>query len=427
MFHILPLLVCAGLVVAAPAHGWSPLDLPEQGLATAPDIEGSVDSEPTPEDDRNSWLKRDQLLGDVGGLRPLLERYGMTFELNSYDEGFSSPNVRLENETGREYHGLTDLVLTLDTESARWWNGGRFVITLQNTRGGDISNIVGDAQGISNIVAPPGTRFAEYHLVQETAGGRLVFKVGKQDANADFVVSDGGGEFINSSFGLIPTVPLPTFPAPAMGAMGSWQPTDFLKIKAGYWDGAPIVGSGSFGTAFDGSGGNVSALGVEITPFGGSLLDGTFRIGVWHHSEVEVVEELKDTRRTSLGAADGLYFTADQGLWEDDVRRLAVFAQGGWGRADRSAFANYFGGGLTFSAPFTRRPNDVVGIGVAWAEIGDIERASPDSTSETVIELFYKLPITPWMTLNPDIQWVDRPSGLDGGAFVAGLRVATVF
>ncbi|MCX7399507.1 MAG: hypothetical protein NT138_17715 [Planctomycetales bacterium] len=43
-------------------------------------------------------------------------------------------------------------------------------------------------------------------------------KLGKQDAKADFAFVDLGGDFINSSFGLIPTVPLATWPNPGMGA-----------------------------------------------------------------------------------------------------------------------------------------------------------------------------------------------------------------
>jgi len=44
-----------------------------------------------------------------------------------------------------------------------------------------------------------------------------------------------------------------------------------------------------------------------------------------------------------------------------------------------------------------------------------------------VVELFYKIPVLGWMTLNPDIQWIHRPGGTDHTAFAAGLRVATVF
>jgi len=68
-----------------------------------------------------------------------------------------------------------------------------------------------------------------------------------------------------------------------------------------------------------------------------------------------------------------------------------------------------------------------VGLGVAYADFGHMGRDHPDSTSETVVELFYKLPVTPWLTLNPDLQWVHRPSGIQGTALVAGLRVETIF
>ena len=422
---ILVLVLC--LVIVRPSAA-SDLGLPRRDTPTSPrDLDEVIVAETGRGSDSKTWRHRDRLLGDMGGLRPWLAKYGMTFELNSLDEGFAKPDGGLSAESGQRYAGLTDFILSFDTEAVGWWEGGLFVVDLQNTRGGDISDLVGDAQGISNIVAPPGTRFAEYHLIQHFAGGRLAVKIGKQDANADFVVSNGGGEFINSSFGIIPTVPLPTFPAPALGLMGAWQASERIKVKAGYWDGAPALGSGCFGTAFDGSGGTVAAVGAEIAPFGGRILEGTYRVGAWRHSEVEIAAKARTLTDVTLGPAAGIYFTADQGLWEGDQRRLAFFAQGGWGEGDRSAFSRYFGGGLTFTAPLKNRPDDIVGIGVAHAEIGEIDRLHANCTSETVVEIFYQLSVTPWMTLSPDIQWVSRPSGSAGSALVAGFRIATLF
>jgi porin len=423
------LILILGIVffINGSAHAADPVGVIDSTPRTAvvdPDHGLEIASEPT----QQTWRTREQLLGDLGGFRPMLARHGMTFEISSQDEGFANPDGALDTSEDSRYAGLTDIVFTLDTSGAGWWNGGLFVIDLQNTRGGDISDVVGDVQGVSNIVAPPGTRFAEYYLDQGFADGRFRLKIGKQDANADFVVSDGGGEFVNSSFGLIPTVPLPTFPNPALGVMAGWSPSKVVHFKAGYWDGSGTEGSGISASILTGSGGTIGAAGIEITPFGNAIIDGTYRVGVWRHSELELAAPANGPGSEPLtGPAEGVYFTIDQGLWEDDDRRLSVFAQGGWGEADRSAVGTYFGGGLTLHGPFRSRPRDAVGIGVAHAEIGELERGEGIGGSETVIEAFYKLPVTSWMTLHPDFQWISRPGGTDGTAFVAGLRVWTVF
>lgn len=259
-----PLPVNAGEGVSHPAsnHG------SEGELAQVLEVE--VEDQTT----RSTWRTRDRLLGDLGGLRPWLEGMGLSIEITSVDEGLGSPGESDRTGAARHYAGLTDLVLSRDTEAAGWWRGGAIVVDLQNVRGGDLSEVVGDLQGVSNIVGPPGTRLAEYHLVQVLAGGRVRVKLGKQDANADFVVSEGGGELVNSSFGLVPTVPLPTYPAPALGAMVAWSAHERVLVATGIWDGAPEVGSGCM-RAFDGSGGTVSAVGLEVAAFGDAILPGT--------------------------------------------------------------------------------------------------------------------------------------------------------
>ena len=416
-------LMIASVVPAADLVGITPRSY-EEPVRDADGIDAEIRSEST----KTTWRTREQLFGDMGGFRNMLARHGMSFVLQSLDESFANPNCALATTGESRYAGLTDVIFTIDTEGADWWKGGFFFVDLQNSRGGDISDVVGDIQGISNIVAPPGTRFSEYFIDQNFAEGRFRLKVGKQDANADFVVSEGGGEFINSSFGIIPTVPLPTYPAPALGVMGGWSPGKTIHVKAGYWDGSPTLGSGISTEILTGSSGGVGAVGLEIRPFGGSIIDGTYRIGYWRHSEIELaIPAAKEDSSVVTGPADGIYFTADQGLWESGPRRLSFFAQGGWGEADRSVVGSYYGAGLTFSAPFNSRPNDVLGLGVAHAEIGKLERRDGYADSETVIEFFYRLPVTAWMTLNPDLQWVYRPGGADGTAFVAGLRVAAVF
>lgn len=365
----------------------------------------------------------DALLGTLGGLRPWLAEHGMALEIQSLDEGLSGGQRGGGVPAEQHYAGLTDVVFTVDTAAAGWWSGGEIVVDLQNVRGDDPSASVGDIQGVSNIVGPSGTRLAEYYLDQSTGDGSLSFKLGKQDANADFVVSDGGGEFLNSSFGLVPTVPLPTYPAPALGVMTRWRASEHLLLKAGVWDGASEVGSGCLDTALDGSGGYVAAAGLELGVAPNNL-DGTYRLGAWHHSEVRIGASVKDAGDDIVGSADGLYLSADQSVWSDGIRRLAVFAQAGWAESDRSTISRYAGGGLTLHAPLSGRPDDVAGLALAHAELGYADRPSPDCDTETVIELFYRISVTPWLDIQPDLQLVDDPNGATGQAWVFGLRTS---
>ena len=266
MTRLIRTLGVGSLMVAANVSGTDLVGMvPDTNAETAYSGSG-LDAEISNDPTKPTWRTREQLLGDMGGFRSMLARHGMSFVLQSLDESFANPDGALNAIEDSRYAGLTDVIFTIDTEGAGWWKGGFFFIDLQNSRGGDISEVVGDIQGISNIVAPPGTRFSEYFIDQNFADGRYRLKIGKQDANADFVVSEGGGEFINSSFGIIPTVPLPTYPAPALGVMGGWSPSKVIHVKAGYWDGSPTLGSGISTEILTGSSGGVGAVGVEIQP-----------------------------------------------------------------------------------------------------------------------------------------------------------------
>lgn len=82
----------------------------------------------------------------------------------------------------------------------------------------------------------------EYWYEHSFADGALIVKAGKQDVNADFAYVDVGGDFINSSFGLIPTVHVSIWPNPGLGIAALADITDLLHFRAGVYDGAPAFG-----------------------------------------------------------------------------------------------------------------------------------------------------------------------------------------
>jgi porin len=96
------------------------------------------------------------------------------------------------------------------------------------------------------------------------------------------------------------------------------------------------------------------------------------------------------------------------------------------------------------------RDGDTVGIGISYARIGararrfdsdvaffDSVTFHPRRSSETVLELTYQAPVTPWLTLQPDFQYIFNPGGgvasstnptrRIGDAAVLGLRGVVIF
>jgi porin len=377
------------------------------------------------------WWQRDRLLGDLGGLRPWLGERGIELEIVSTDEGLGlADGGPARSETAR-YAGLTDLSIAVDTADAGWWDGGQLVALLQNARGRSLTeDRVGDLQTISNIDAPKLTQVSEYYLEQRVGTARL--KVGRQDANADFVVADGAAELVSSSFGLVPTVPLPTYPAPALGVAAFVPLGSRVELGAGLWDGAAEVGSDAFETAFDGQGGEVAAAQLAVRTGGKTVLPGTYQLGVWHHSSVALDEDVAGAADPVTDAASGIYLIADQELWRRDGAVLHGFLQGGAGDGEATGIASYVGAGLTFEGFLPARPDDRIGIGFARAAVHDVPvevaassvqaPATSRTLRETVVEAYYAAPLLPWLVVKPDLQLVMDPGGDGDDALVLGVR-----
>ena len=118
-------------------------------------------------------------------------------------------------------------------------------------------------------------------------------------------------------------------------------------------------------------------------------------------------------------------------------------------RQDRSPIYVYVDAGLTWKGTFPGRDDDIVGVAFAWANLSHSLRSldhdvftftgvnQPIQSSEMVLEVTYKAPITPWLMLQPDFQYIIRPGGgipnpnnptsTIGNAAVFGLRSVITF
>jgi len=115
---------------------------------------------------------------------------------------------------------------------------------------------------------------------------------------------------------------------------------------------------------------------------------------------------------------------------------------------DRNRSDLFIEGGVNWKGPFPGRSHDAGGIALTYAGIGAAARrhsqdvvfysglGTPYAQGEPIIEATYRLRLTPWFKLQPDLQYVINPgAGIPTprsplplkNALVAGVRVTVNF
>jgi porin len=336
----------------------------------------------------DDWPYGDRATGTWNGARTALEDRGVHFEANYTAETFT------RDADAIAYHGNTDLILDIDTKKARLWNGGTIHVYGEDGHGDGISKRPGFAMPVSNYEAPDFTQLSELWLLQELPYGVTV-RLGKQDANRDFAAPRFGGNFMNSSFGVLPTAPIPSYPAPALGAAAFLQTTKWLALRGGIYEGDSRIQSVG-GTTFDAKSGGVAigAANVDVNELGGR--DFLVQLGGWGHTGLD--------RAGGFGIVD--YFLPFDA---NDRHAVQAFVRGNVEPDATAPDAKvYLGGGVT--AHGFAGPNNTVGLGFGWVSITDADQG--------FVEAFFKWRPLNWFSVEPDLQLYF----LHGTQVVTGLR-----
>ncbi len=336
----------------------------------------------------------------------------------------------ISTKQATRYRGNLDLSLTLDTAQANWWKNGSFFVYLQQTHGRTLSqDFVGDAQFYNGFDTSPKpqdlTQLGEYWYQHAFADDRVSVKLGRQDANEYFAYTDLGGDFINSSFLTLPNIPLPTWPTQTLGVSTVVQTSNKLQLSGGAYDHGQDIGqwwvtNTSRGMFFIGQ--------ADYQPFAEyeDSLPTVFRFGSWYtSSDTQATDEL-----SSYEGNYGFYATVDRMLFaesEDAEQGLGTFFQFSWAPADRNYLDQHYGAGLVYRGLFPTRDNDTLGIGFSLVEFSSVVRDATGQTSENAIELFYKARLRKWLAIQPDIQYIARPGGMQRDALVVGFGFEAAF
>jgi porin len=379
--------------------------------------------------------------GDWWGLRTTLANNGLA--LGGYVQLDVTKNLRGGADTDKTpTRYLLDLNATYD--AAKFLPDATLFLDFQSHDGPNGSKTVGDIQGFDNMDAPHFVQIEELWYQQLLFDKQLRIKAGKIDINtSDFSIFDHGKEFLASAATYAVTnYPIITYPDPAPGVEFFYNPA--MPKDSPH---APYVGFGAF---YSNSHQTVLDIvghpeRVELTDGGSYLitelgdrwilhanntdLPGHAAIGGWYHTG-EFKELTNPT--TEIRGTPGAYLFADQTLYatapsqSHPKQDLGAFFSAGYTDFRTIPIQQNVAAGISATGFIPSRPNDIVGLFASWSHLSPTTTPTPHD-SETAIETFYKLQLTPWASLKPDLQYIISPSGKYPDALAFTLRAEIDF
>ncbi|HEX7907534.1 MAG TPA: carbohydrate porin [Paraburkholderia sp.] len=463
-----------GTPAATPAQS----EAPASPAATA-DAAKADQAPPAP----TGFWDRSNLFGDMGGLRPRLGNYGVTFNLSETSEYLN--NLSGGTKRGGAYDGLTQFGLVVDTSKALGLPGGTFNVSGLQIHGTNLTQRnLQTLQTATGIEADATTRLWELWYQQTLFGGKADVKIGQQSLDQEFMTSQYAATFMNATFGwpVLPSTDMPAggpaYPLSSLGLRVRATPADSWTVLAGVFDGNPSGNGIGDSQKLNAHGTNFnlhdSALFIgevqyainqppanpsDAKPAG---LPGTYKLGFWYNTGNFADQQFDNTGLSLANPAStgvprshrgdySFYAVADQMVWRagpDSPQSLGVFARIMGAPGDRNLVDLGMNVGVTLKAPFKGRDNDAVGLAVGYAKIGShaqnlaSDTASftpgyPSRSAETILEATYQYQVTPWWQMQADFQYAFRPAGgipnpenpsqRIGNEAIVGIRTVVAF
>jgi porin len=339
-------------------------------------------------------------------------------------------------------------------------------VHVQSNRGESVSREVGALQEISNLEAPKEWRLYEAWIEHQVSSPRISVLAGLYDINSEFDVISSAGDFLNSSFGFGPVYGLSgltgpsSFPSTGLAVRALVEPIpSFYGLLAvsdavpGNSEGGRFLLDADEGVLFSFEVGYAHILlapnpvvnrgrgpaapwrrvsGPQRRRIGRGRpiqdVSSKVAIGGWAYS----LQFPDWSPLESSGRSWGVYFLGEHRLYqaEDGTGWLSGFARVGAAAEAVNRLDLSLKGGLAYGGVIPGRPDDVTGLGIAYARNGSPflqeQRSSGASMErgEIVIEVTHRAAVGGILALQPDLQWAWNP-GMNPeveSAFVFGLR-----
>ncbi len=370
-------------------------------------------------------------------------------------------------DQGGEYQGVLDLYVNADMGKLGLWDGLCFHANGFQIHGNSITGAnIGGLMPVTSFEAVDSTRLFELWFEQHMFNDTLAVKVGQIAADEEFFAADGGGYFINGTWGWAPIAAEnnpnggPAYPLATPGVRVAVTPSDKTSLMVGVFNGDPAPQCNKAGgdpqrCNPDGldfglrSRALLIAEGAYSYSLAGGELPGTIKVGGWNHfgdfehQRVDVGGNLIAVTGNAgkpLENDHALYVILDQLVWHapgtEEGQGIGFFTRFAGAPDDRNLVDFYFDVGVTFTGMIPGRPDDALAIGYAYTGISDqvqafnVDSGEPAGSGyEALIEVAYTMEIMDGWTLQPDFQYIFNPGGGTEGddATVIGARNTFAF
>jgi porin len=359
----------------------------------------------------------DRATRDWGGARSQLEEAGVSVDVTYKADVVANISGGVKRGT-RALDNL-DVVFNFDGEKLVGAEGLSATVHFLNNNGGrPDADLVQSAQGINNIEVSRATgKLYQAYLQQNYYDDRVSVLAGLYDLNSEFNVTDTSGLFIHPTFGIGtdasqsgvngPSI----FPFTALGARLFVAPTEETYLQAAVLDGVagdPDRLSGTHQTLDKNDGLLI------ITELGYAADGRKLALGGWGYTETADHQTDVDARGNPIHQLPfGAYVIGEMPLYEEsEGQGLSGFVRVGGANGAVHQFNYAWSAGLVYTGLIPARDEGQLGFGITQAHNGDDFREAAAAAgvavdaAETTLELTYSDNVTPWLSVQPDVQYI---------------------
>lgn len=391
-------------------------------------------------------FQRNYFSGDWWGVRNTFSESGLDFEF-VYKADLIS-NLYGGFKRGTIYCDNIDLIFSIDLERIVNWKNAALTAQILGNNGESPSELSGASQGISNIETVPAWKLYQLLLEINFFNEQLSLAIGLYDLNSEFDVRQSSAIFINPSHGIGDEITKSglngpsIFPTTSFGLRIKYASEKGNYFQTAFLDGVPGNPQNPLGThiIFNKDDGLLLTAEYGQITTENKINDSKVALGAWiYTSKYENIIDETAESITSLENNYGVYFTVEKRLFynpENHTKSLVGFLRIGYANENINPVNFYLGIGFSFTGVFKNRSEDNFGIAMAWSHNSSAFRDAADNlhnnkikSYELNIEATYIIKLTPWLEIQPDLQYIINPSYCDksSNAFAGGSRIVINF